>query len=41
MSNTPQPEHAEQRHALGFRCICGYQAKDQRDLDEHIEVMTR
>lgn len=32
--------HEEQR-AYPLRCTCGYQATDKRDLDEHVEAMTR
>jgi hypothetical protein len=37
----PEIEHAEDRNATGHRCICGYQAEDQRDLNEHLDVMAR
>jgi hypothetical protein len=38
--NGYRPEHAlHRRHSL--RCICGYDAKDARDLDEHVDAMVR
>lgn len=38
--NRRAPEHDHHRR-ISLRCICGYPAKDERDLNEHIDCMVR
>jgi hypothetical protein len=33
--------HREDRAKLGWRCTCGYEARDERELDDHIDYMVR